>query len=99
MFLVSTITYPLNQVNTVTAKWQKAVAAPLPSALKRFNVLVAAEGDGIKSLAIYEVTDDKVGEGIRELTRYYIQFYDIPGFKYVLQPMMLAQESIALMPH
>ncbi len=97
MFIVATITYPLTQTKAVTTKWQKAVAAPLPSFLKRYNVLTTPGGDGIKALGIYEVADEKVGDGIKELIRYYVQFYDIEGFKYILETMMAGQESVSLL--
>ncbi len=97
MYVVATITYPLNQTRTVTTTWQKAIAVPLPTFLKRVSVLTTAGGDGIKSLAIYEVADEKLGDGIKELTRYYVQFYDIEGFKYILETMMAGLEAASLL--
>ena len=51
----------------------------------------------MKVCGIYEVDDAKVKEGIIELTKYFIQFYDIEGFRYEVEPMLTAQEAIPLL--
>jgi len=97
MFLVTTSTYPLTKANVIAEKFQKAAAVPLPSFLKRLHTLSTAGGEGIKVLGIYQVEDDKVTEGIKELTRYFVEFYDVEGFKYILETMLTAQEGIPLL--
>ena len=97
MFLVTTSTYPLTKANVIAEKFQNAAAAPLPSFLKRLHTLSTAGGEGIKVLGIYQVEDDKVTEGIKELTRYFVEFYDVEGFKYILETMLTAQEGIPLL--
>jgi hypothetical protein len=97
MFLVTTSTYPLTKANAVAAKFQKAASAPLPAFLKRLYVLNTAGGDGIKVLGIYQVEDDKVTEGIKELTKYFVEFHDVEGFKYILETMLTDQEAIPLL--
>ena len=94
---MTTSTYPLTKANQVTAKFQKAAAVPLPSFLKRLYTLSTAGGEGIKVVGIYQVEDDKVAEGIKELTRYFVEFHDIEGFKYILETMLTAQEAIPLL--
>lgn len=96
MFLVTTSTYPLSRTHEVTARYQKAVATALPSFLKRIYVLGCAGESGHKVLGIYEVADDKVTDGVKELTKYFAQFFDIEGFKYAIEPMLTAQEAIPL---
>ena len=97
MFLVSTSTYPLTKTNEVSARFQKAAAAQLPSFLKRLYTLTTPGGEGIKVVGIYQVDDDKVAEGLRQLTRYFVEFYDVEGFKYIVETMFTAQESIPLL--
>jgi tagatose-1,6-bisphosphate aldolase len=97
MFLVTTSSYPLTQANKVTSKFQKAATASLPSFLERLHTFTTAGGEGIKVLGIYKVDDDKVADGIKELTRYFVEYYDVEGFKYIVETMLTAQEAIPLL--
>ena len=98
MFFLTTSTYPADKAYEVVAVFQKAAATPLPSFMKRLYVLNTAAGElGIKVVGLYEVADDKVADGWRELAKYFIQFYGIQGFRYSVEPMMTAQEAIPLL--
>ena len=97
MFLVANVTYPASKQREMMGRFQKATALPLPSSLKRLYVLGTAGDAGMKVLGIYEVADDKVADGAKELFEYYSQYWDVEGFKYTLEPMWTAQETIALM--
>jgi hypothetical protein len=50
-------------------------------------------------VGLYEVADDKVGDGYRELVKYFIQFYGVQGFRYTIDPMLSVQEAIPLLRH
>ncbi len=97
MFIVTTVTYPVNRSNDVVARFQKALATPLPPFLKRMYTLTGPGEAGIKVHGIYEVADDKVPDAYRELLKYFVNFYDGEGFKYTVEPMMTAQEAIPLL--
>ena len=98
MFFLTTSTYPADKANEVAAKFQKVTATPLPPFIKRLYVLTGPAGEaGIKVVGLYEVAEDKVGDGFKELSKYYIQFYDIVGFRYSIEPMITAQEAIPLL--
>jgi len=97
MFIVTNSTYPLKSNREVAATFQKALETPLPPYIKRVNGLTTAGELGIKILGIYEVDDDKLADGIRELTKYYALFYDIEGFRYTLEPSLTVQEAIPLL--
>ena len=97
MFLLATINYPTAEANKMANMFVKVTATPLPSFVKRLHVLTTAKGDaGIKVVGIYEVDDNKIKDAFVELTKYYVQYYDIPGFKYEIEPMLTAQEAIPL---
>lgn len=99
MFLISNAMYPTDKAIEIARRFIKAVETPLPPFIRRIHVLTTAAGEnGIKVLGIYEVDDDKVTDGIKEMTKYYVQFYDIEGFKYSIEPMLKAEEAIPLLP-
>ncbi len=98
MFFLTTSTYPEDKSYEVVAVFQKATATPLPTFLKRLHVLTTAAGEsGIKVVGLYEVADDKLADGFKELAKYFIQFYGVQGFRYSIEPMMTAQEAIPLL--
>jgi hypothetical protein len=98
MFLVGTVTYPPDKAVQMAKKFIKATEKPLPPFVKRLYVLTAAGGEpGMKVLGIYEVDDTKVKEGIKEITKYYVQFFDVEGFRYSVEVMMPATEALPLL--
>ena len=98
MFIIATVTYPPDKAAQMAKKFIKAMEIPLPSFIKRLYVLTTSVGElGIKVLGIYEVEDAKLTEGIKELGKSLVQYYDVEGFRYALEPMMPAAEAIPLL--
>jgi len=97
MFLVSNSTYPLSSAKEMVAAFLEATKTPLPSYIQRVHTLAAPDGLGMKVLGIYEVEDGKVADATKDLTKYFVQYYDIEGFAYTLEVMLTAQEAIPLM--
>ena len=98
MFLVTTVTYPPEKAVQVAKKFIKATEKPLPPFIKRLHVLTGTGGQsGLRVVGIYEVEDAKLKEGLMEISKYYVQFYDIEGFRYDIEPMMPAAEAIPLL--
>jgi len=97
MYLVSNSTYPLSSAKEVAEEFVKAVEVPFPPYIKRVHTLAAPDGLGMKVLGIYEVDDGKVADAIKDLTKYFVQYYDIDGFAYTLEAMLTAQEAIPLL--
>ena len=96
MFIISTSTYPPSKNRDMIERFQKAVAVAMPSFVKRHYVFTSAGGEpGIKVVGIYEVSDDKVADGMKELLRYFQNFYDVEGYRYSMEYMLTAQEAIA----
>ena len=97
MFIMTTATYPPEKSVAVAKKFTAASAKPLPAFIKRLHVLITARGDlGMKAYGIYEVNDAKLKDAMIELTKYFVQFIDIEGFRYEIEPMLTAQEAIPL---
>jgi hypothetical protein len=51
----------------------------------------------MKVLSIYEADDARIKESIIELTKMYVQFNGIEGFRYEIEPMLTVKEALALM--
>lgn len=98
MFIVITVTYPFDKAVQMSKKFIKAMEIPLPSFIKRLYVLSSPGGElGMKVIGIYEVENAKLTEGLKELTKSMVQYYDVEGFRYCIEPMLLAAEAIALL--
>ena len=97
MYLVSNSTYPLSSAKEIATAFVKAATEPLPAYIKRTHTLTTAGDLGIRVLGIYEVEDEKVSQAIKDLTKYFVQYYEMEGFAYTLEPMLTAQEAIPLL--
>jgi hypothetical protein len=38
-----------------------------------------------------------VTEGIKELTKYFVQHYNVEGYRYQVEPMLTAEEAMTLL--
>jgi hypothetical protein len=52
---------------------------------------------GMKVLSIYEADDARIKESIIELTKIYVQFNGIEGFRYEIEPMLTAIEALVVL--
>jgi hypothetical protein len=98
MFLVTTVVYPPDKSIIAAEKFIEVTAKELPPFLKRLQILGDSRMDkGMKVLSIYEADDARIKESIIELTKMYVQFNGIEGFRYEIEPMLTVKEALALM--
>ena len=98
MFLVTTVVYPPDKSIIVAEKFTEVNAKPLPPFLQCLHVLGDSRMDkGMKVLSVYEVEDTKIKDGIIELTKMYVQFNNIEGFRYEIEPMLTVKEALLLL--
>jgi hypothetical protein len=98
MFLVTTVIYPPDKSIVAAEKFIEVTARELPPFLKRFQVLGDSRMDkGMKVLSIYEADDSRIKESIIELTKIYVQFNNIEGFRYEIEPMLTVKEALAVL--
>ena len=96
MFLVTTVVYPPDKSIIVAEKFIEVMAKELPPFIKRLHVLGDSRMDeGVKVLSVFEVEDARIKDGIIELTKMYVKFNGIEGFRYEIETMLTAQESLA----
>jgi hypothetical protein len=98
MFIVATATYPPDKAVEVTKKFLKGAEKPLPTFIKTGHVLTAPGGKrGIKVLVIYDIADAKFKEGVKEIAKRYVPFYDVQGFRYKFEVMMSTTDAIPVL--
>jgi hypothetical protein len=99
MFIVMTTTYPPDKAIEVARAFIKSTEMPF-TYLKRIQTLTSTHQElGIKALSIFEVHDDKVPDGFKELTKRVVElFYSIEGLRYQIEPMLTGEEAIPLLP-
>jgi hypothetical protein len=98
MFLVTTVLYPPDKSIVAAEKFIEVTAKELPPFLKRLQVLGDSRMDkGMKVLSVYEVEDTKIKDGIIELTKMYVQFNGIEGFRYEIEPMLTVKEALGVL--
>jgi hypothetical protein len=96
MFLVTTVVYPPDKSIIVAEKFIEVMAKELPPFIMRLHVLGDSRMDeGVKVLSVFEVEDTRIKDGIIELTKMYVKFNGIEGFRYEIETMLTAQESLA----
>ena len=98
MFLVTTVIYPPDKSIVAAEKFIEVTAKELPPFLNRRQVLGDSRMDkGMKVLSIYEADDARIKESIIELTKIYVQFNGIEGFRYEIEPMLTVKEALAVL--
>ena len=98
MFLVTTVVYPPDKSIIAAEKFIEVTAKELPPFLKRLQILGDSRMDkGMKVLWIYEADDARIKESIIELTKMYVQFNGIEGFRYEIEPMLTVKEALAVL--
>jgi hypothetical protein len=98
MFLVTTVVYPPDKSIIAAEKFIEVTAKELPPFLKRLQILGDSRMDkGMKVLSIYEADDARIKESIIELTKMYVQFNGIEGFRYEIEPMLTVKEALAVL--
>ena len=95
MFFMVTMTYPTKSSVQVGKVAVGTLAKAPPPHVERLGIYTAAGGDGFKAYSLYEVEGEHVEEGIRELTKRFVPFYSVEGWKYTLEPLMGVEESLA----
>ena len=96
MFFMVTQTYPTKSTAQVGKVGVGMLAKALPPYVKRLGVYIAAGGDGMKTYVLYEIEKGQVEEGIKELNKRMVAYFNIEGWKYTIEPLMSAEEALPL---
>jgi len=97
MFFMVTQTWPTKSTAQVGKVGVEALAKALPLYVKRLGPYIVAGGDGFKSYSLYEIEKGQVEEGIKELNKRFVAFFNIEGWKYTIEPLMSVEEALPLL--
>ena len=64
-----------------------------PDFLKRVNVFLTS---GPKSYTLYEAPNEKTYEALIEITKRYVVFQEVEGFKSKVKPLMEVKDALAM---
>ena len=96
MFFMVTQTYPTKSVAEVGKVGMETLAKAPPPHVKRLGIYIAAGGDGMKTYILYEIEKGQVEEGIKELNKRYVAYFNIEGWKFTVEPLMTVEEALPL---
>jgi len=96
MFLMVTQTYPTKSVAAVGKVGAEALAKAPPPYVKRLGLYIAPGGDGIKNYSLYEIEKGHVQEGIMELNKRFVAYFNIEGWKFTVEPLLSVEEALPL---
>jgi hypothetical protein len=89
-------TYPPKKGPEVGKIFVQNLGKKLPPFLKRIEVYNTGCDEGIRVYAIYEIQDDKVADGIREITARMVPFHEVEGYRWRSEILLKATESLAM---
>jgi hypothetical protein len=95
MVIVTTAAFPTDYTKEMGERFLKVPA--LPEFLTRKGPYFSSNHeDGIKSLSIYELDNEKVSEGMLAITEYMTTFYGVPGFSYDISVDLELEEGLKM---
>jgi len=99
MFVMMTVTYPPDKTVEVAKRYLKAQQEnPLPAFIKTVGTFVKSSLEaGLMTIGIYELEAGKENEGLQELSRSMVPFFDIEGFRYRIETVMSVEEAIPML--
>jgi len=97
MFFMVTQTYPTKSVAEVGKVGVESLAKAPPPYVKRLGVYIAAGGDGMKTYVLYEIEKGHVEEGIKELNKRMVAYFNIEGWKFTVESLMTPEEALPML--
>lgn len=95
MVIVTTAAFPAESGKEMGERFVQV--KPLPEFItRRGPYLTSNNTDGITSLSIYELDNDKLSEGILAVTEYNATFYGVPGFTYEISASLEIEEGLKM---
>ena len=96
MHVVAITTYPLKSVMEVGKRFVESLKDPLPDYVNRLAIYTRYGGKGIQVYSPVEIEKGREDEGLKELVKWYVPFFDIEGFEVKIEFVLIAEESLPL---
>ena len=96
-FVLSTMTYPNYKATELGKKYLELAKTPLPSYMKITHIFATTDPlYGIKGYVLYEIEDDKLFDGIKEIGKRMNTFREIKGWKYNIETLLEVKDALSL---
>lgn len=97
--ILGTVWFPGDKATEVGKIVVKALATPMKFAKRMGEApYVTSTEAGIKGVTIFEIEDEKLADGIREIVRYYLQLSNaIPGYRWQVEVMSAGVEALSML--
>lgn len=92
---MATTTYPPDKATEMLKIFTKL--PPRPSFIKRVGLYTNSTELGIKAYGIYEIEDEKLAEGIREMVKRLSSYKDVVGCRFKIETLLTTEEVLPLL--
>jgi len=96
MHVMATVTYPLKSVMEVGKQFVESLKDPLPEYVNRLAIYTRYGDKGIQAYSPVEIEKGREDDGIRELVKWYTQFFDIEGVEVRIELVLPVEEAMPL---
>ena len=95
MVIVTTAAFPTESAKEMGERFVNV--KPLPEFITRKGpYLTSNNTDGIISVSVYELDNEKLSEGMLAVTEYNATFYGVPGFTYDINVSLEIEEGLKM---
>jgi hypothetical protein len=95
-YIMGTAWYPADKAPEAGKILVKAMATPMKF-IKSAHLYGTSTEAGIKVVTIYQIENEKLADGFREIAKIYYQYCSIPGFRFQIEMMVTGVEALAMM--
>ena len=95
-YIMGTSWYPMDKAPEVGKALTKAMATPMKF-IKSAHLYGTSTEAGAKVVTIYQIENDKLADGLREVVKQFFPYTSIPGFKFQIEVMMTGVEALSIM--
>jgi len=75
----------------------EVLAKAPPPHVKRLGVYITAGSDGMKSYGLHEIEKGHVEEGVKEVNKNLVAFFNIEGWKFTVEALMTPEEALPML--
>lgn len=95
MVIIGRMYYPTDSTQEMAKRFLEA--PQVPDFMKRKGPYVGSSlAEGISIVALYELDNAKLAEGMDFIANFYAMFFGVPGFKYEISPHFEVTEALKM---
>ena len=96
MVIIPSLSYPPESARDMAKRFMEA--PQVPDFMSRKGPYVGSRlADGISIVALYELDNAKMAEGLDFIANYYTMYFGVPGFRYEITPYFEVAEGLKML--